>query len=109
MREHLAGELQIGEAFDATATVAWLAGEFDVRGVERFNELSARLVAEAPTTVVLDLARVYFIDSAGLGALLLLQQRLQAAGGELVLQRPHPNVADLLDATRLSNDFTVRT
>lgn len=108
MREQQAGDLQIRQDHDATTSVVWLAGEFGVGGVDDFYGLSDRMVDIAPERVVLDLRRVYFIDSAGLGALLLLQQRLGAVGSTLVLQRPHPNVADLLDATRLSKEFVVQ-
>lgn len=109
MREMASGPGRVRPDEESTTTMAWLAGDLGVVAVEEFYELSDRLVGSEAETVILDLHRVYAIDSAGLGALLLLQQRITQAGGTLVLNRPHPNVTDLLDATRLSSEFVIRS
>ena len=51
--------------------------------------------------VILDLAAVSFIDSAGVGALVRLLGVLRAHGGELKLCRVSPFVAKVLEVTNL--------
>jgi anti-anti-sigma factor len=52
-------------------------------------------------TLVLDLAGVDGIDAAGLGMLIGIKQRLDAAGARLRLVNPRPYVRQMLTMTRL--------
>lgn len=88
-------------------TIVTVSGRIDVvtsPGLQR--ELDARL-GEA-THVVLDLAGVDYISSAGLRVLLSLAKRLKAGGGTLVLCRLTPPVADVLEVSGLMGVFTVQ-
>lgn len=49
-----------------------------------------------------------FCDSVGLAAFVRLWKRAAAVGGELVLLRPHPRVADVLSMTGLDRHIRVR-
>jgi len=46
-----------------------LAGEFDLSCVTRFRGACAVIVADGPANVVLDLARLRFIDATGIGSI----------------------------------------
>ena len=63
------------------------------------------LAAMAGSTVVIDLQRVTFIDSAGIGALVRARNQLSAAGNDLVLTRPPSNIRRLFEVTGLSDWF----
>lgn len=51
--------------------------------------------------VVVDLTRVTFLDSSGMGALVAARKRLQADGGDLSVRAPRDNVRGALEATGL--------
>ena len=85
----LHGKVVLGEASEALrAVVEKLAGE----GCHR---------------IILNLAGVPFIDSAGLGALALSFTKVKAAGGLLKLAAAPPRVQDALEMTRLTRLFPV--
>jgi anti-sigma B factor antagonist len=60
-------------------------------------------------TVVVDLSRTEYVDSAGLGTLVLLNREARAAGGCLVLAGLSEHVRDLLRLLRLDEVFTIAT
>ena len=58
-------------------------------------------------TVVVDLSQTEYVDSAGLGTLVLLNKEARAAGGCLVLAGLSDHVRDLLRLVRLDEVFTI--
>jgi anti-sigma B factor antagonist len=65
------------------------------------------LVSGGKSQIVLNLADVPFIDSAGLGALTVGYTRTKAAGGLLKIAAVQPRVRDALEMTRLTRMFTL--
>ena len=61
-----------------------LSGDLDVASAERFQEASRRLLRSGCRQVEVDLTRVEFMDSAGLGALVTLYRECQEAGCEVL-------------------------
>jgi len=55
-----------------------LVGEFDLACVERFRDACAVIVAHGPAEVVVDLARLRFIDATGIGSIRELANTLAA-------------------------------
>ena len=58
-------------------------------------------------TVVVDLSGTDYVDSAGLGTLVLLNKEARAAGGCLVLAGLSDHVRDLLRLVRLDEVFSI--
>jgi anti-sigma B factor antagonist len=58
-------------------------------------------------TVVIDLEKVRYISSSGLGLLITLLTKMKNAGGELFLTAPSEQVKKLLLITKLNGIFTV--
>ena len=54
---------------------------------------------------VINLDRVIYIDSAGLGALIEARQNVTAVGGRLALSNPRPNFLQVLRTSRLRTIF----
>jgi anti-anti-sigma factor len=77
------------------AVIAAVTGEIDISTVtplrERLNEL-----ADNGVTLIVDLNRVTFIDSAGLGALVGAARRAAAHGGSLHAVCARPQTRKLL-------------
>jgi anti-sigma B factor antagonist len=58
-------------------------------------------------TVVIDLEKVRYISSSGLGLLITLLTKMKNAGGELLLTAPSEHVKKLLLITKLNGIFKV--
>jgi anti-sigma B factor antagonist len=84
-----------------------VCGELDEHTVPRLREALARLAAQDVVNVTLDLARMTFIDSTGLGALVGALKRSRAVGGEVTLRHPSAATRKVLELTGLHNLFNV--
>ena len=77
----------------------------------RFNPLVgafyARLVEAGARSVVVDLSRVEFLDSTGLGVLVGALKRLRAAGGNLALVCGHERLLKIFRITALDRVFAL--
>lgn len=74
--------------------------ELDVVNAAAFREQTGGVV-ESRRKVVLDLSRISFIDSSGIGALLSCVRRAEATGGEIKLCSLTPSVRATLQLVRL--------
>jgi anti-anti-sigma factor len=91
----------------ARDVVLELVGELDVvRAPELARELE-RILDTRPARVLVDLAELEFLDSAGLAALVHGLNRAEAAGTELVLASPSRRCRELLEITRLDDVFKI--
>lgn len=81
-------------------------GEIDASTV---RALDAALTRAASLTrhVVIDLAQVTFVDSSGLGALIVARRRARERGGSMSLVSPPPAVCRLLASTHLNDAFAI--
>lgn len=62
---------------------------------------------DARSDVVVDLANLEFVDSAGLGVLVSLYKRVTGRGRRIVLAKPHPYVMRVMRVIRLDRVFEV--
>src|SRR5262245_23480655 len=92
-------ELEVTSHENGEVTVLALAGELDMSTTSLLDEALDGL--DSQRAIVLDLARLTFIDSHGLRAIFG-----HAATRELILARPHPHVARVLALT--SSDRVLR-
>lgn len=72
-----------------------------------FKDRMRQALGEGGSLVALDLSRVDFMDSSGLGALIAVLKGMPH-GRRLVLQGLRPNVERVLRLTRMDSVFTVR-
>lgn len=70
-------------------------------------ELVSDSVEEGIKTMIIDLEKVRYISSSGLGLLITLLTKMKNAGGELFLTAPSEHVKKLLLITKLNGIFTV--
>lgn len=82
---------------DGPGAVLQPAGVIDSATVWMFREA----IADVPpaTPLVVDLARVTFMDSAGLGALIGGIRRVRHLGGDVALASPRRSIARVLQTT----------
>ena len=87
----MSGALSITVRNERGVVIAEVAGEIDISTVTRLRERLFKL-AENGRTLIVDLNRVEFIDSTGLGALVGTARRIAEHGGSLyaVCAQPRP-------------------
>ena len=73
----------------------------------RLREALSQEVAQNRTNVILDLAEVDYIDSTGLGCMVICYTTLQKAGGTLKLLKLNRRNIELLLLTKLSTIFEI--
>lgn len=79
------------ESFEG-GVIARMRGDLDVQGVEQARVEMLRIEAQEPALLVLDLSRLSFLDSTGMGLLAAAGAHARDAGRRLVVVRPGPLV-----------------
>ena len=72
----------------------------------QFKDLVREMTEDGPIRVVLDLSRVTFLDSSGLGAVVAAMKQV-GAGRTLELAGLTPNVEKVFRLTRMDTVFTI--
>ena len=73
-----------------------------------FKDYMIELMKKGQNNFILDLSKVSFMDSSGLGAVVAVRKELQSAEGEnLFLASPQPAVSDLFDLTCMDKVFNI--
>jgi anti-sigma B factor antagonist len=80
-----------------------VTGEIGVGQEGQFREALASALKDEPPCLVVDLAEVPFMASAGVGVLMGIRSVLTARGGSLVLSSPCPAVTRMLEVTGASD------
>ena len=86
--------------------VVHAAGEIDAETVHGFDEVVTE-AASLSSHVVIDLAQVTFVDSSGLGALIVSRNTARDRSGSMSLVSPPPMVRRLLGSTQLTDAFPI--
>ncbi len=76
-------------------------GDVDMTTAPRLREQVIRVVVDGQAHVILDLDRVDFIDSTGLGVVVGLLKRTRSQGGDLRLVSTRSSLRKVLELTAL--------
>ena len=88
--------------------VVELAGKLALgRESQRIESLVEELVQRGDLKVVLDMTKVDYIDSAGIGLIALAAGKLKEAGGRCIVVAPEGRVLHLLKMTQMNSIVTV--
>ena len=93
------------EPDDASVLRVALEGDLDTFSAATLRDALTGLEQQEPRRIVVDLAAVTFIDSAGIGVLVGARRRTNERGAELVAERPSVGVRRVFDMTHLSAAF----
>lgn len=94
------------ETLGETVVIRVQDTRIDAAAAIRFKDAMREATAGAGPTVVLDLARVAFVDSSGLGAIVAVMKML-APATRLELAGLTGNVAKVFRLTRMDSVFTL--
>ena len=99
--------MEIGEHQVESVTVLALKGRITVGEVTPVREKITQLLAAGRNQIVLDLENVDYIDSTGLGNLVISYTQVKKTGGALKLLHLNKRNVELLALTRLHTIFEV--
>jgi anti-sigma B factor antagonist len=94
-------DLTIETREDGGVRVIVLTGEFDLAGVQAFESELAKLESAGADVLVVDLSGLDFMDSSGLRALVMADQRANKAGRRLAIVPGPPSVRRVFEITQL--------
>ena len=91
---------------DGDAQVS-LIGELTFNDHAAFREMLTRALQSTDQKIVLDLSRLDFVDSAGLGMLLIARDEAGKGSRSLSLVRPQKQVERVFAVTKFETLFTI--
>ena len=100
-------DLSISTSSVGVLTIVEVVGELDVHTAPRLRERLAALIAEGNHHLVVDLQRVDFLDSTGLGVLVGGLRRVHPHDGSLQLVCTQERILKIFRITGLINVFSI--
>ncbi|NEP11808.1 MAG: STAS domain-containing protein [Symploca sp. SIO1A3] len=85
-----------------------LTGLLDAFSEATFRKVISKLIDEGPKNVILDLSKIDFVDSSGLGALVQLVKKAQTEGGSLQIVT-NPRVTQTVKLVRLEKFLSLQS
>lgn len=92
---------------EGKVTVIVLEGELDVSSAPTLKELMQKLIDEGKRQFLMDLGKVDFIDSSGLGIFVNAYKRIRSAGGEMKFLKPQEAVRKVFSLTQTDKVFPI--
>jgi anti-sigma B factor antagonist len=84
-----------------------LEGEIDLHVSPRVAGTLGAMIEAKPQRLVVDLAKVTYIDSSGLAVLIEGMQNVEAYGGKFILAGIQDNVKPIFEIARLDQVFII--
>jgi anti-sigma B factor antagonist len=84
-----------------------LKGEIDLHVSPAVTQSLNAMTEDKPERIVIDLSRATYIDSAGLAALILAMQKVEAYGGRFFLTGVHETIRSIFETSRLDQIFQI--
>jgi anti-sigma B factor antagonist len=98
--------MKVNVRSEGDVSVVDLSGKITIgEGDVVLRETVENLLKEGRTKLLLNLARISYMDSAGIGELVACYKRSRDKGGQLKLLNPSGKVYDLLQLTKLEEIF----
>jgi anti-sigma B factor antagonist len=92
-------------AMDLSTVGEWVViaviGEIELATAPRLRQQVVTVVGDGQIKIVLDLSKVDFVDSIGLGVIVSALKRVRGRNGDLIVAGPAPRVRALFELTRL--------
>lgn len=92
----------------AVESVVLVDGEVDVSNADQLRTVLDGRIEDAPTELVVDLSKVPYIDSTGIGVLVGAAHRAAEKNVRFEVANPQRNVERVLGLLGVSNDLNVR-
>jgi anti-sigma B factor antagonist len=90
-----------------TVTLVTPTGDIDMHESPKLRKVVLEAIAKKPTTVLIDLAKVGFIDSSGVATLVEALKTSKSGGIQLILCGMSTKVLDVFELSRLDKIFKI--
>ena len=87
------------------ANVLAIEGDIDLHISPAVTQALDAMIKKKPDRIVIDLSRATYIDSAGVAALMLAKQEVEAYGGKFFLSGVQETIRLILETSRLDRIF----
>ena len=84
-----------------------LEGDIDLHVSPVVTESLTAMIRKEPKRIVIDLSRVTYIDSAGIAALIIAMQEVEAYGGKFFLSGLQETIRLIFQTSRLDRTFRI--
>ena len=84
-----------------------LEGDIDLHVSPAVTESLNAMIKKKPERIVIDLSRTTYIDSAGMAALILAMQEVEAYSGEFFLSGLPETLRSIFETSRLDRTFRI--
>lgn len=101
------GEFDLAMQFGPTEVLVAVTGDLDLMTAPDLRSVLNGVLEESHRHVVLDVAKVGFMDAAALGVIAVTAARLRSIGASLTIRAPSPNASQLLDITAVATLVTI--
>lgn len=91
----------------AKAVEVRISGFLDAHTVVSFEKTMDELLGKDYNKLIIDVAGLNYISSAGIGALMVLLQQLRRRQGDMVILNPSPKVFKILDLLGFTKIFQI--
>ena len=88
-------------------TVLHVSGEMTISDRGEFDGLPARIFRSGSRDVVVDMTGLEYLDSAGLGMLLMLHKKATEQGARVTIRNPGGEVKEVLELARFGILFAI--
>src|SRR6476619_7173647 len=92
---------------EGRSSLVKIRGDLDLQVVDQVTEALSGIESERPELLVIDLSRLSFMDSTGMGVVAAAHVRAMKAGRRFAIVRPPAVVRQAFDRTRLDEVITV--
>ncbi|MFO1242243.1 MAG: STAS domain-containing protein [Rickettsiales bacterium] len=99
--------MELAENFSENATAMTFKGKLTFADYKHFQDVFQRLEQAAPKQVNVHLAELEFIDSSGIGMLLLLKEKCDQKSVALVVHNPQGQVKKMFEVAQLDKVFSI--
>jgi anti-sigma B factor antagonist len=89
------------------ASVVEVHGEVDMHRSPELHQLLREVCQGRPAKLVVDLSRVEYMDSSGIGTLVEIFRRVKGFEGQMMLVALQPRVRGVFEITKLDKFFTI--
>ena len=84
-----------------------LEGDIDLHVSPEVTASLNAMIKKKPERIVIDLSRATYIDSAGMAALILAMQEVEAYGGKFFLSGLQETIRSIFETSRLDGVFRI--
>jgi anti-sigma B factor antagonist len=92
---------------EGSSALIRIRGDLDLQVVEQLTAALTEVESDEPELLVIDLSRLTFMDSSGMGAVAAAHIRAVEAGRRFAIVRPPAGVRQAFDRTRLDEVITI--